>query len=256
MRHIDVSINGNPLTTAVPKALLQQVVEENPKYDIESNPRAGAFGQFIDSAQRRSLTVHVDFAINELYDLSTRAQMQTWAAKWAQDGYLTVSYRPYQRLRVAVSQRPALLSVRNYAQAFRASFTALTVPYWQDSGVTTETLTGTDKSGAITPTGTLSKIPVAVTVSHPSGTLTTLTLTAGTTQMAFTGLSVAANTDLIIAYDDDYILSIKAGSTGVMSARSAASSDHLLVTPGVENAIRVQANVSVSAAFTARGLYL
>ena len=172
------------------------------------------------------------------------------------DGYLTVSYRPYQRLRVIVSQRPALLDVRNYAQAFRASFTALSVPYWQDSGVTTETLTGTDTSGTITPTGTLSKIPVAVTVSHSSGTLTTLTLTVGTTQMAFTGLSVAANTDLVIAYDDDYNLTIKAGSTGVMSARSAASSDHLLVTPGVENTIRVQANVSVSAAFSVRGLYL
>ena len=256
MRHIEVSINGDPLTTAVSNALLQQVIEENPRYEIESNPRAGAFRQFIDSAQRRSLTVHVDFAIRELYDLAVRAQAQTWAAKWAQDGYLTVSYRPYQRLRVTVSQRPALLDVRNYAQAFRARFTALSVPYWQDSGVTTETLTGTDKSGTITPTGTLPMLPTAVTVSHTSGTLTTLTLTVGTTQMAFTGLSVAANTDLVIAYDDDYNLTIKAGGVGVMSARTAASSDHLLAAPGVENAIRVQANVSVSAAFSVRGLYL
>ena len=255
-RHIDIYCNGNALTAAVPTALLQNVVEDTAQVDIETSPRAGVFGQFIDTAQRRSLVVHVDFAIRELYDLSKRAQAQTWAAKWAQDGYLTVSYRPYQRLRVTVSQRPTLLSVRNYAQAFRASFTAYSVPYWQDSGVTTQTLTGTDKTGTITPTGTLGKLPTAVTVTHSSGTLTTLTLTAGSTQMAFTDLSVAAGTALTIAYDDDYNLTIKAGTTGVMSARTAASSDHLLLTPGVENTIRVQADVSVSAEFSVRGLYL
>ena len=38
MRHIDVSINGNPLTTAVPKALLQQVAQKG--LDVSKNMEA------------------------------------------------------------------------------------------------------------------------------------------------------------------------------------------------------------------------
>lgn len=255
-RHIDVYCNGNALTAAVPIALVQNVVEDTPQVNIETNPRAGVFGQFIDSNQRRALSVSVEFVLRELYDLSTRSAAIASAAQWVQDGFLTVNYRPDQRLRVYAAQRPSLLSVRNYAQILRAVFTAYTVPYWQDATATTQTLTGTDTSGTIHPAGTLAALPTAVTVTHSSGTLTTLTLTVGNTQMAFTNLSVPANTAFTIAYDDDYNLTIKAGTTGVMSARTAASSDHLLAVPGVDNTIRVQANVSVSAEFSVRGLYL
>lgn len=255
-RHTTIACNGVELSSAVPLALIQQITEEAAEVDMGLSPRAGTFGQFINSMQRRSLTVHVDFVIKSLYDLAARASAQEAAAAWAQAGHITTNYRPGRWLRVQPAARPTLLAVRDYAQLIRATFTAYTVPYWQDITPTTVTLTGSDATGSITPPGTLERLPVAVTVTPTGGTLTGCTLTVGDTRMIFEDLSIPSGTPLTIGYDDDYILTISAGGAGQGSHRTQDSQDHLLAAPGRANSLRLQANVACSAVFSVRGLYL
>lgn len=255
-RHTTIACNGADLATAVPLTMIQQITEEAADADTALSPRAGFFGQFVNGVQRRALTLHVDFVLRSLYNLAARASAQEAAAAWAQDGHITVNYRPGRWLRAFCAQRPALLAVRDYAQLMRATFTAYTVPYWQDITPTTVTVTGTDASGSITPPGTLDRLPVAVTVTPTGGTLESCTLTVGDTRMIFEGLALPSGTPLRVSYDDDYILTITAVGSGAGSHRTEDSQDHLLAAPGRANALRLQSNVACSAVFSARGLYL
>ena len=252
-RHLWAWVNGAELTSAVPGAIIRQINFDPAESDLSTADRPGRYGQRLLGVHRKSLHVGVEFVVRELFDLSARARAAEAAAAWAQNGILRVSNMPDRFLRMVCTGRPTVLAARDYTQVMRADFTALAVPYWQDLTPVSVSLSGLSGSGALRPLGTVDALHVTATVTPASGTLTTLTLTVGNTSMSFTGLSVTNAAPLIIAYDDQDLLTITSGGTGQLSHRTG--SDDLLAIPARDNAVSFTANVSCSVIFQARGLY-
>ncbi len=253
-RHLSAWINGVALTSAVPNAIIRQITFDHGESDLTTGDRPGHYGQRLLSLHRKSLHVGVEFVVRELFDLAARSRAAEAAAAWAQDGQLRVSNMPGRFLQMVCTSRPALLAAGDYTQVLRADFTALAVPYWQDLDTVFVNLTGKTGSGTLRPLGTVDPLHVSVTVTPASGTLTTLTLTVGSTSMSFTGLSATATAPLILAYDARDILTITSGGAGQLSHRTG--SDDLLAAPMQANAVSFTANVSCTVKFETRGLYL
>lgn len=253
-RHLSAFVNGVSLTAAVPNAIIREIHFDAAESDLTTGDRPGMYGQRVLGLHRKSLHVGVEFVVRELFDLTARSHAQEDAAAWAQDGRLEVSNKPGRYLQMVCTGRPALLAARDYTQVLRADFTALAVPYWQDLSTVAVTLTGTENTGTLRPVGTFGPLRLAVTVTPTADTLTTLTLTAGDTQMAFSGLSVTAAAPLILDYDVHDLLTITSGGVGQLSHRTG--SDDLLAMPRTDNAVGFTADAACSVKFEARGLYL
>ena len=252
-RFLSAWVNGVALTSAVPRAIIRDIHFDAAESDLSTGDRPGQYGQTVLGLHRKSLHVGVEFVIRELFDLAARSAAQEAAAAWAQDGRLQVSNKPGRYLQMRCTGAPSLLAARDYTAVLRADFTAFAVPYWQDLDTVSLSLTGTGGNGTLRPLGTYGPQRLAVTVTPSGGTLTALTLTAGSTSMSFSGLSVAAGTPLILRYDEEDRLTITAGGAGQLSHRSG--SDDLLVTPQQANALAFTANTGCTVKFEARGLY-
>lgn len=252
-RHLSAWVNGVALTSAVPRAIIRDIYFDAAESDLTTGDRPGGYGQRVLGLHRKSLHVGVEFVIRELFDLAARSAAQEAAAAWAQDGRLQVSNKPERFLQMRCTGAPTLLAAKDYTAVLRADFTALAVPYWQDLDTVALSLTGSSGNGTLRPLGTYGPQRLTVTVTPASARLTTLTLTAGSTSMSFSGLSVAAGTPLILSYDEENLLTITAGGVGQLSHRSG--SDDLLVMPQQANTLRFTANTSCAVKFEARGLY-
>jgi hypothetical protein len=172
--------------------------------------------------------------------------------KWAWNGgVLEVNDRDGQQLNCICEAYPSIDSVRDWTNPLSITFAAYEIPYWQDKTATTLTLTGTEASGTKSVGGNGDDCYVKCTVV-PSGTLTSLTVTAGDTSIALSGISVSSNTTLTIGYVDG-IFVISAGGSSLLGKRTAASSDDLRVACGGTRTFSVTANVSVTATFEFRG---
>lgn len=255
-RHMEAYLNGVALTDAAPLALIQQVREEPEEVALTTAENALGDGQLLLERRRTRLTVAIEFAMREAFDLSRRAREQQQAASWAQDGLLRLSNRPDQQLRVVCTRRPSLGEDRNYTQVLRAEFTAIAPPYWQDQAYTQVSGSGASGSLTLRPAGTVALVPLEAEITPTGGTLNSLTITCAGTSMAFTGLNVASGTVLIIGLDARFRLSVTAGGAGKLSCRTAQSSDRLLAVPMQNNAVTWTANTACDCTFKARGLYL
>ena len=163
---------------------------------------------------------------------------------WAQDGYLTASYRPGRRLPVVVSAWASVTDPRNYNEEFTVTFDAPS-PYWEDTAAQVCSVTsGTSFSGTVRNIGT-APAPVCFTLTPASATLNTLSVTVDGHTFSFTGLGVASGTALKCSYDSRGYLRIMAGNTSKLSCRTAASDDMLTARPGV-NGVSVTSNTAVS----------
>lgn len=254
-RHIEISLNGIPLTGAVPLALIQQVYEEPAEELLTTAERAVGDGQTVIEKRRTRLTVAVTFTLAETRDLALRARQQQAAADWAADGYLTLSSRPGQRLAVICTRTPNTVEDRNYTAQLRAEFAAVAPPYWQDEEYAAATGSGASGVATLQPTGTKPRVPLEAVITPTGGTLNALRVDCGTTFLQFTGLNVAAGTPLIIGRSGRYDLTVTAAGSGKLSCRAAVSSDELLAVARAENQITWQADTACNCVFKARGLY-
>lgn len=255
-RRVSAYINGVPLTDAVPLALIRQITENPAEHELLTGERPARPGQNVIVLRRTRLNVTIEFVIRELFDLSARAMEIEAAAAWAQDGILELSNKPGRKLKMVVTERPALGNIRDYNQAFLVKCSAIACPYWQDAFYISASTTGTTGNAVLLPAGTVKRLPLEFTVIPTGETMTALTVAANGSAMEFTGLNVAAGTPFCLRYDDNMLQWITAGGASALSARTAASADDLFVYPRQSNTITFTANTAVSAVFMARGLYL
>lgn len=249
-------INGVSLTDAIPNMILRNVYEDDPENDLMTGERPGMAGQRILSIKRTQLAVRIETVCREIYDLRARAEAVQAMAAWAQDGRLELSNRPDQFLQCIVTKRPAPGTDRDYTQTFTVELAAIDCPYWQ--AMVPDSVSGSGTTGTLhlTPGGTVKRIPLSFTVTPSSGTLTSFSVTVGGRTIALSGLSVSSSSSLVLDYDDHMLQRIRVGSTSVMSKRTAASADNLLVDPMTDNTIAFTADVASAVEFTARGWYL
>lgn len=253
MRREDVWINGRSLRDVDARIISVRVIEPETNEETSYAQNPGRSGQRLLSRYRASKKIQVQFAIRELHDYAKRTEILDAVNAWAQDGVLEVSTRHEQMARVIVTKYASAGNIAQYTDTFTIEFEMAGVPYWQDATPTSKTLTGTSASGQITVRGSAETVVEAV-VSHTSGTIDTLTINVGGSMLAFTGLGVAANTDLIISHDERGLLTIKAGSVSKMSKRTAASDDDLFALPGAVD-VSMTAGTSATVLLTARGRY-
>lgn len=251
MRHVQhkVWLNNVSLSEAHPSILVLSAMEAAPKTSVSAMNWLGRDGGIVVEDRREQLTVKVDFAIRERKDREEWFRAFQAARSWCGSGTLETFTRPGQTLDVICTKLPEPKA--KIFDTLSAEFTAYGWPYWREKNARTASVTaGTD--GSLWVPGDGIPTPVDVTVTIPStGILTSLTVTAGDTSIVLNG-NIRGGAPFTFTHDDNGILSIKRGTSSILSYRTAASSDDLMITSGTTSTLSVS---SGSAVFSARGCY-
>lgn len=249
-------VDDIPLSSIDPAVIVTDIQETAPNTRRTTANYPTGDGQRILRSVRQFLRVTVSFEIHT-QDVRRRADICERVVRWAQGRFLKVNYRPEQRLRVVCETSPTVTSSLQWTQQLKIVFAAYVVPFWEDAQATKIIITGNGSASAYV-RGTAAQALVEATVqNNGSAPITTATLKAGDTTLAFSGISIPAGNSLVVRYDDARILSAKIGNAGVLSKRTTASDDDLLAPCGQRvtfSAAGVGANAKTT--FTVRGWYL
>lgn len=248
-RHIEAWMDGVALSTVGP-ILIRQVYEDPPTLEISNGDRPGRYGQRMLYRKRQSLKLAIECQIRELYDLAARSRITESLYRWASGSELQLSNHPGRHLSCYLSAEPALGEARDYTSAIRMEFTADDVPYWEDDVPERLTISGTNQTGDLMIQGTVPS-PVSLTATA-GGALTSFSVSAGSSTVVLTGLSIAQNSVITFERDSLDNLLIRSGDTVLLNKRSASSSDDLMAGPGLTE-VSFTANASCEVIFTARG---
>ena len=254
-RRVDAILDNVSLRDIGP-ILISQVREPPAEMDITYGARPGRSGQDILACRRRMLRISIDAQIKELYNLALRTSVQQAISGWARGSILELSSHPGQQLHVKCRSYPALGEVRDYTSELTIDLEADEIPFWEEKIPTAGSGSGASGSVQLYIPGTADEIPVDA-VFTPSGTLTSLTITAACAGISKTitlsGISTSAAVNL--THNAGSRLEITSGSTSLLPKRTAASADDLLIPAGAAT-ITWTANISGSMQLTARGRWL
>ncbi|MBR6029226.1 MAG: hypothetical protein IKP40_09040 [Clostridia bacterium] len=177
---------------------------------------------------------------------------------WATSGYLTVSTRPGLRLYVICTQPPSVAAF-DWTERLEIVLSGYGDACWEEiypATVTAENQTAW--TGTIKPGGTRSCYLEYLVTNKASANLTSVTATANGYTIAVTGITVAQGGKVWLHYDQHHFLYILTGATmqtPLVSYRTAASADDILLTPGVSNSFTLTTDVSCDMEVTARGMW-
>ena len=188
------------------------------------------------------------------YDVRQRQEICNAVGKWAKaGGILETRDRVGQRLRCVCDSFPTVTSALRWTDPVTVTLSAYEQPFWEELYPSKLTLTGTSESGVLHVPGNADEALIEVKITA-GASLSSITMTAGSKSMTLSGLSIASGGVITISYDDEMIQSIKTGSTSLLSKRTGA--DDLLAECGGNTNISISASASVTAEFSARGLWI
>lgn len=229
-------------------------IEEEISISQDTAKRPG-YGQFPLNAPRRdSLIVTITFMVKER-DRTARASVIQTVRGWAKEGWLTLNIRPNQQLYVFCTKLPETKTFE-WTERMEIQFTAYGEAYWQEivpvsvnaaSAVSSDTRT-------IMPNGTQDCF-LEAEIKPSSGTLTSVSIAVGTQTLALSGLSVTKTAPLQIYYDALHLLHIESGGSSLLSKRSAASADDIILAAGQANTVILTFSRACTYTIKARGLY-
>lgn len=253
MRVQQAWIDDVPITNASAKIILQHI-EEKPLElsQVVANRPYG--GQYLVSNQPTKREIVLHFAIKEGLDFESRLSVYQAVCSWCKSGWLRLSDHPGQRIYVHPIIYPDLGKLRDWADDLSVTFAAYWFPYWQAISPTELTSSGTSGSLSIPKLGGTYNGILDLSITPASDSLTSLTIrtycntTTKLSDMYFslTLSPVSAGQTLTFAHDERGLLTVVQGGTGLLGRRSIASSDDLLLLPGVSNRIYYSANTVVS----------
>lgn len=244
----DASLDGVSLTGAVPQITIIDITYAPAQINVDSMEKASGFGVIPMRKTYREAGVAIMYDLS-IYRVSERQYVHRLVQEWAmKGGKLRTSDREGQFLNVRCQMPPAFGSALRWTDPMYINFIADAFPLWQDEEFSSVTISN---NGTLYVPGIREKARVSATIT-PSGTLTTMSVGCGDTQMSFTGLNTTGA--VIIDYDSNGFLTIhSAGGADLMQYRSG--SDELLALCGSSNSVSVSGNVPVSAVIKARGLW-
>ena len=249
----DATLNGISLATIHPDIWVQdirhtQAAPKNEVYSVAKRQGSRIYRRNYDKA-----SVQIYFEIHN-YSTMIRQEICKSVMHWARKGgVLQTSDRSGQRLICVCDTFPSISSALRWTEPLLVTFSAYTLPFWQEVNPSMVSMTGTSGNGNLYVPGVVEDAPVEVDVKAKAK-ITTLSLTTGTKTMQFSGLNVASGNTIKIAYDDEQILSIKVGSTSLLDKRTGA--DDLLVDCGEISPVSFTSNANADVVFKARGLWL
>ncbi|MBO7624387.1 MAG: phage tail family protein [Bacteroidales bacterium] len=245
-------LNGVSLSSISSDILILDVSYPSPAFRDTTFTVANRHGVRHDKRKFEPLTASISFEIHA-YDIRRRQAIRDAVCEWARNGgKLEINDHHDQFIQCVCSQFPSVGSVRNWTDSMAVEFTAYEVPFWQEKNPVVVSLTGQTASKAVYVPGTGEESLVEVEIT-PSQTLTSITLNVNDRELTLSGISVSANSTIVISYDDRAIQSIKNGNTSLLNKRTGV--DDLLAVCGGNNQFSVSANKSVNATFKVRGLW-
>ena len=251
---ISCALNGIGLADLDSRIYVEDV-KEKVNISADTTKRSG-YGLFpMNNPGRDSMTITVTFMLKERTRTSRAVLLQT-VRGWCGDGWFTKNTRPTQRIYVFCTKEPEI-DTFDVKTRYQIEFTAYGEAFWQYITPVTVKKTSAVSSAteSITPTGT-QKAFLEAEIAPSSGTLTSVTITVGTQVLALSGLSVTKTAPLKIFYDELHILHIESGGgSSLMSCRSAASVDDIVLVPGQANSISLAFSRACTYTLTARGLW-
>lgn len=257
MTRYECALNGIALSGVSPAIYVTDIAYNAPKMENTAVSLAGRPGQRIMRRSVQSSSVTISFEIHE-QDTARRNAICQQAQEWAAGGgYLTTRDRSEQRLSVICDTPPVIGSALRWTDKIKMVFTAYDFPFWEDEEPQSVTISGSSGSASLYAGGYAAPVYVTAKVVNTSNSaLGSLTLTAGDTAMTLKGIALPAEKTLTIDYIDGHILRIATDGVSVLRNRTDGSSDDLRLPAGQRGQVTVSANTSVTAVFSARGLYL
>lgn len=245
-------IDGIALSTIHPGILLTNVEHHLANYNLQTQAVANRNGLMILNRKQGATSVSISFELR-VYKTQERQVALQKIQQWAQGKTLETSDREGQKLNIICTAFPAVSSVQDWNDTLKVGFTAYDQPFWENKTPSVITLVGDDEDGVLFVPGNAGEAYAEVEVT-PSQTIDDLTVTVGDTSITLDDLNT--NAVIKIGYDEKGIQYIKAGTTSILSKRTANSSDDLIAICGKKNAVAVEADHSVTAKFSVRGLWL
>jgi len=250
---ITCTLNGHGLAVLDSSIYIEDISEEV-TVEQETIQRA-PYGMFpLNNPGRSSVKIKVKFMIKEK-DRTDRMTVIQKVRGWATNGWFTMNTRPDQRLYVFCTKPPALETF-DWKARMEMEFSAYGEAFWQD--VTPVTVVSDSAASSatvsITPTGTQDTF-LEAEIAPSSGTLTSVSITSGGRTIALSGLSVTSSAPLEIYYDELHILHIESGGTSLLSKRSAASADDIILKAGRSNSVSLTFGRACNYTIKARGLW-
>ncbi len=233
-----VWIDNKGLQDIDPSIYITDIKEKEPKQSAVTASQAWGNGLRLLRMQRQSLSVVVRFAIRER-DTARRRDICTRIRAWAQEGYLTTSDRPGQRLYVVCEKIPTVTSALKWTDEMEMTFTAYDVPWWEDAQANTATASSSLESEHnwhravcyVCNRGT-ADAPVTVQVTAQGAIDKLLVYRDERNKMAFDDLGMRAGDVFSISYDNRGIVSIKVNDRSVLDKRRGVSGDNFFCEPG------------------------
>ena len=262
------ALDGVQLDELDPAILIQGVEPGAGRDTIGTASRWDGVGSRVTGRHRDSLDVTVKFSLDiKKNRMEARSFVLERIAAWASaGGWLTLSSKPNRRLRVVAGQLPGEGDPLDWTSRFSLTLRAYGVPYWQDDIPTLGAIATASGNTSLRVPGSMdTPLDVRFTNSGESA-VSALDITAGDSVFHLTSLGLLAGETLEIDHPDDgnrswlriRICSAAGVYRSALSARTPASSDDLILSPGLRT-VTVQATGTGTPAgswgLTVRGRY-
>jgi len=260
-----VSLNNVQLDELDERIVITGIDEAAGKDTISAATQAATNGQRITDIRRETLDVTVRFRMMiHKGRMSERSALLEKINGWAANGgWMRLNYRPGRRLLVTLAQAPGAGDMFNWTNEYSMVFRAYSVPYWMDNSETT--MTGSVTAGGIiymTVPGSAYTV-LDISVENRSGkSFNNLIVKAVTSPktltMQYANLALGGSQTLTISHlhtQELFVMQNKIGSTSVLKARTPASADDFVVSPGNLN-VQWAADRAVRVTVKCRGRYL
>ena len=257
------ALNGVDPTQLSPEVTLTDVREHPPVTVHRVMNPAGREGSRVTAARRTSLSVSLDFELHEPSP-ARRKHLCRELARWAAGGgWLTVSDRPGQRLRVTCDAPPVIASSQGWTEPVTVTLTAWDMPSWE----ATLPVSARTSEAATTSTLTL-RVPgdrpalLEAAVTNASGQpVTAVTLSCGGQTLRLTGLDLNSGETLLLTHDERALTRLvirrpDGVERSVLHRRDPSSADELWLEPRTSCAVTCTADGAITALLTARGRWL
>lgn len=245
----DCMLDGISLSSLDERICVLDVREDAPEHALVPHPLARG-GQHL-SQTRRSLTVHLSFAIHETQPDRRKAVLQA-VRTWALQGrLLTLADRPGQQLQVVCTGLPAI-AAEDWTAPLTLSFTTTRCPWWEDEEPATVSGSG---MLTLTLTGNAAFAPVDAHITNAgTQTLHELSIHCASSFITFQGITLPAGSTLHLTTKDGIFSAVIDGES-VLAHRTPDSDDLLLAPCGQSCSVGATGAQALTATFTARGRY-
>lgn len=255
-----IRYDGIPLTGVSASIGILDIQEKPPTIQTVTASRTKADGLRRLYKKKTVRIIAVEFDIFE-QDQALRREIFNSILLWAdgkEDKWLALDYNGSKHLVATCTKYPEY-SAKDPSKSLKMEFTSYD-PYWsadQPTTLTFSTSANTRYTGSMIVGGSAKTCPLSFEITN-TGTvaMTSVNVTAGSTSITLSGISLAVGSKLELGYSDDGLMFARIGTTSVLDKRTDASDDDLILNQRAVNAVTVLTSTKASVKLMARGLSL